>query len=405
MVNNNVYNAVMNADTTTFHSLAPLGVPCMIMRGGTSKGLYFLASDLPTEPAARNALLLEIMGSPDARQIDGLGGATTLTSKVAVVSPAASPQDGQGQDAAGHDVDYLFLQLGVDQATVSEKQNCGNILAGVGPFAVERGLVAASGEQARVRIRMVNTDSFATAVFPLREGVPDYRGETMISGVPFPGARIDLEFEDIAGSSTGALLPTGNPVDVIDGVAATLIDNGMPVVVLAAADLGVTGREAPGTLEDDAVLRERVERLRLEAGRLMNLGDVSHTTVPKMVLVSPPTAGGTLSTRSFIPHRVHAAIGVLAAVSVATATLIPGTPAAALAHSPTRTDPQPPGQAVSSSPAEAAAGTPAPIVIEHPTGTFTALVDADWTGEDLDIRRAGIVRTARKLMDGTAFGR
>ncbi|GAA0036681.1 4-oxalomesaconate tautomerase [Brevibacterium metallidurans] len=372
----------MTADTTTFHSAAPLGVPCMIMRGGTSKGLYFLASDLPSDPGARNALLLEIMGSPDARQIDGLGGATTLTSKVAVVSPAG----------AGHDVDYLFLQLGVDQATVSEKQNCGNILAGVGPFAVERGLVAASGEQARVRIRMVNTDSFATAVFPLIGGVPDYRGQTMISGVPFPGARVDLDFEDIAGSSTGALLPTGRPVDVIDGIEVTLIDNGMPVVVLAAADLGVSGREAPGTLEDDTVLRERVERLRLEAGRLMNLGDVSHTTVPKMVLVSPPTAGGTVSTRSFIPHRVHAAIGVLAAVSVATATLIPGTPAAALAQTPT-------------TPAEAAPGSPAPIVIEHPTGTFSAIVDADWGAGGLEIRRAGIVRTARKLMDGTAFGR
>ena len=403
MVNNNVYNAVMNADTTTFHSLAPLGVPCMIMRGGTSKGLYFLASDLPADPEERNALLLEIMGSPDARQIDGLGGATTLTSKVAVVSPARSAQQGPAQDgpaqddpahgaSVGHDVDYLFLQLGVDQATVSEKQNCGNILAGVGPFAVERGLVAASGERARVRIRMVNTDSFATADFPLREGMPDYRGETMISGVPFPGARIDLEFEGIAGSNTGALLPTGNPVDVIDGVEATLIDNGMPVVVLAAADLGVTGTESPEQLEADAHLRERLERIRLEAGALMNLGDVTDTTVPKMTLVGAPSQGGTIATRSFIPHRVHAAIGVLAAVSVATATFIPGTPAFALAQLP-------------ASPAEAAPGSPAPIVIEHPTGTFSAIVDADWTAEGLDVRRAGIVRTARKLMDGTAFGR
>lgn len=355
------------------------GVRCAVMRGGTSKGLYFLAGDLPSDPVERDDLLLRVMGSPDARQIDGLGGANPLTSKVAVVSPS---------DRHDADVDYLFLQVFVDQAIVTDRQNCGNILAGIGPFAVERGLVptTAGDTAASVRIFMVNTDSVGTATFPLRhDGRPDYSGDTAIDGVPGTAAAITIDFADIAGGSCGALLPTGNAVDVIDGVEVTLIDNGMPVVVMRAADLGISGSETPQELEANGELRERVERIRLQAGPLMHLGDVAAASVPKMGLVSPPTGDGHINTRMFIPHRCHDAIGVLAGVSVATAALLPRSPAASVVR---RGD------------------HPGFITCEHPTGVFTAAIDATVDDDGtVTVRRSGIVRTARMLMDGTAFPR
>src|SRR5262245_42629179 len=227
------------------------GVRCMLMRGGTSKGAYFLVDDLPADASARDDLLMRIMGTPDPRQIDGIGGAHPLTSKVAVVSPS------QRADA---DVDYLFLQVFVDEPLVTDQQNCGNLLAGIGPFAIERGLVSAGtdGTTASVRIFMVNTDSLATATFPITSGLPDYAGDAAIDGVPGTAAAIQLDFEGIAGGSCGALLPTGNTVDVIDGVEVTLIDNGMPVVVMRADDLDVTGHEPPAELEADKDLRKRL---------------------------------------------------------------------------------------------------------------------------------------------------
>jgi 4-oxalomesaconate tautomerase len=347
----------------------------MLMRGGTSKGLYFVADDLPADPAARDDLLLRIMGSPDARQIDGVGGAHPLTSKVAVVSPRT---DGVA------DVDYHFLQVAVDEASVSDRQNCGNLLAGVGPFALERGLVAApAGDEAVVRIHMVNTGGLATANVPLRAGRPRYDGATAISGVPGTAAAIRLDFAGIAGSSCGALLPTGRAVDDVCGLAVTLIDNGMPVVVLRAADVGVTGYEACADLEADTALRETLERLRLAAGPLMGLGDVGATTVPKLTLVAPPRHGGALTTRTFIPHRCHDAIGVLGAVSVATAALLPEGPAAEVA----------------------ALGGGDVVAVEHPTGSFEAAVEVTTVDGAPVVERAGIIRTARKLMDGTVFPR
>ena len=350
----------------------------MLMRGGTSKGAYFLAADLPADPQARDALLLQIVGSPDPRQIDGIGGAHPLTTKVAVIGDAA---DGRA------DVDYLFLQPAIDRADVSDVQNCGNLLAGVGPFAVERGLVAAKGDTATVRIRMVNTDSIAVATFPLAEGQPVYGGDAAISGVPGTAAAVRLDFDDIAGGTCGALLPTGNVVDEVAGVPCTLVDNGMPVVVMRAADLGVTGHEPCADLEADAALRARLEAVRRAAGPLMRLGDVERLTVPKLTLVSPPRAGGVLCTRTFIPHRCHDAIGVLGAVSVATAALLPGSPAHEVLV------------------AAGGAGQGG-VLLEHPTGTFEATVDLT-TGPDGRpvIERAGIIRTARKLMDGVVFPR
>jgi 4-oxalomesaconate tautomerase len=345
------------------------GIPCLWMRGGTSKGGYFLASDLPKGRGAIDALMLRIMGSPDARQIDGIGGADPLTSKVAILSPAT-------RDDA--DVDYLFLQVFVDQALVSDAQGCGNILAGVGPAAIERGLVAAEDGETPVRIHMVNTGEIATATIKTPGGRVDYDGETRIDGVPGAHAAVPIVFGDVAGSMCGSLLPSGKPVDVIDGVACTLIDNGMPCVIMDAGAFGLTGSEAPEVLEGDVALKARIEAIRLKAGPMMNLGDVATKSVPKMTLVSPPRAGGAIATRSFIPHRVHSTIGVFAAVSVATACALPESPAAALAVLP----------------------EDGLFRVEHPTGATEVLLE---TVPDGTILRAGVVRTARKLMDGLVF--
>src|SRR5579872_632920 len=271
-------------------------IPCTVMRGGTSKGLYFLASDLPADIPTRDAVLLAVMGSPDPRQIDGMGGAHPLTSKVAVVSPPTH---------ADANVDYLFLQVAVDKAEVSDSQNCGNILAGVGPWAIENGLVSPAGATTPVRIHMVNTASIAVAHVPTPEGLVEYEGDTRIDGVPGTAAGISIDFLDVAGSSCGALFPTGSVSDRIEGVELTCIDNGMPVVLLDAEDFGISGAESPEALEANAALKARVEKIRLSVGPRMNLGDVAKKTVPKMSLISPARSGGQLNTRTFIPHRVH----------------------------------------------------------------------------------------------------
>lgn len=350
----------------------PNAIHAMWMRGGTSKGGFFLAADLPADPAARDAFLLRAFGSPDPRQIDGMGGADPLTSKIAIVSRSTEV------DA---DVDYLFLQVFVDQAIVSDAQNCGNMLAGVGPFAIERGLVEAGDVKTKVSIFMVNTGKLATATVQTPCGVVTYDGDARIDGVPGTAAPVPLAFADIAGSSCGALLPTGNAVDVVDGVDATLIDNGMPCVVLRAADVGITGYEDRATLDADETLKARIEAIRLKAGPLMNLGDVTEQSVPKMMLVAAPRNGGAISVRSFIPHRCHASIGVLGAVSVATACLIDGSPAYGLAVVPD-------GQSKS-------------LDVEHPSGATGCVIDLDENGVVIG---AAMLRTARKLFDGILFG-
>jgi 4-oxalomesaconate tautomerase len=353
--------------------ISPREAPCIWMRGGTSKGAYFLEGDLPSEAGERDAFLLAIMGSPDPRQIDGIGGADPLTSKVAVVRRSSRP---------GVDVDYLFLQVYVDKPIVSDAQNCGNILAGVGPFAIERGLVAARDGQTPVVIYMENTGQIAEAVVETPNGVVRYDGSARIDGVPGTAARVPVEFKDTAGSSCGALLPSGNVADIIEGVAVTLIDNGMPCVVLRASDIGITGTETRQELEANTALRERLEAIRLKAGPLMNLGDVTDKTVPKMTMVSPPLAGGTISTRTFIPHRCHASIGVLGAVSVATACLIAGSVAADIADIPE--------------------GRVKTLPIEHPIGEASVIVRMDDQGS---VASAAILLTARKLFEGKVFAR
>ncbi|HEX8049297.1 4-oxalomesaconate tautomerase [Rhizobium sp.] len=345
------------------------GIPCLWMRGGTSKGAYFLAEHLPADPAERDALLLKIMGSPDPRQIDGIGGADPLTSKIAVLSSSTR---------ADADVDYLFLQVFVDQAVVSDAQGCGNILAGVGPAAIERGLVKGSDGVTEVRIHMLNSGEVAVARIETPGGRVNYAGATEIAGVPGSHAAVPLLFMNIAGSMCGALLPTGNEVDVIDGIEATLIDNGMPCVIMRAADFGLTGEETREAIEANTELKSRIEAIRLKAGPMMNLGDVKAASVPKMTLVSAPKHGGAISTRSFIPHRVHASVGVLAAVTVATATRLAGSTAAQLATAPSDER----------------------YLIEHPTGAMEVFLDI---GDDGSIKGAGTVRTARKLFDGRVF--
>lgn len=342
-------------------------IPCMLIRGGTSKGAFFLAADLPEEWDQRDRVLLAALGSPDRRQIDGIGGGDSLTSKVAIVRPSQRP------DA---DVDYLFAQVVVDEPRVDYGQNCGNILAGVGPFAIERGLVRASGAVTPVRIFMENTGQLAVAHVPTPEGQVEYAGDARIDGVPGSAASLVIEFADIAGSSCGALLPTGVVRDEIGGIAVTCIDNGMPVVLIKAADLGLTGAESPAQLDADTDLKDRLEAIRLQAGPRMHLGDVRERSVPKLSLIAAPRAGGALATRTFIPHRCHTAIGVFGAVSVATACLLEGSVAAEVAEVPTSDHLR--------------------LSVEHPTGEFT-----------VEIRRAGgqvvgcgLVRTARLLFEG-----
>jgi 4-oxalomesaconate tautomerase len=350
-------------------------IPCVFMRGGTSKGPYFLADDLPAEAALRDAVLLSVMGSPDPRQIDGIGGADPLTSKVAIVSPSA-------RDDA--DVDYLFAQVVVNEPKVDVSPNCGNMLAGVGPFAIEQRLVEAQDGETRVRIHMVNSGSLCDALIRTPGGEVAYDGEARIDGVPGTAAPIVLNFLDTAGSACGALLPTGRIRDEVEGVPVTCIDNGMPVVVIEAKALGRTGLESRDALNADDELKAKLEAIRLKVGPMMNLGDVKEKVVPKMTLIAPPTAGGAVTTRTFIPHVCHAAIGVLGAVSVATACVMPGSVAEGIAVVPD--------------------GDRKIMSVEHPTGEFTVQLDTK-RGADggIEVAGAGLLRTARRLFEGHAL--
>ena len=347
------------------------GVRCMWMRGGTSKGGYFLAEDLPDNQALRDAFLMRAMGSPDPRQIDGMGGGDPLTSKIAVVRKSDRP---------AVDVDYLFLQVSVDAPLVSDAQNCGNLLAGVGPVAIARGLVKAQSPTTEVRIFMENTGQIAVARIETPNGEINEEGSASIDGVPGTAAPIALTFQDTAGSSCGSLLPSGQAKETINGIDVTMIDNGMPCVVLHAEDIGITGHETPAELEGNTELRQTLEALRLTCGPLMNLGDVAEKTVPKMTMVSRAQNGGAISTRTFIPHRCHKSIGVLGAVSVATACLIPESTAFGLAQRGSSTERY--------------------LSIEHPSGEMTVVAGLD---DQDNVKTAAILRTARKLMDGEIF--
>ena len=345
------------------------GIRCMQLRGGTSKGAYFLSEDLPGESAVRDDLLLRVMGSPDERQIDGIGGGHPLTSKIAVISVSEHPEA---------DVDYLFLQVVPGQPIVTDAQTCGNLLAGVGPFAIERGLVRACGDTTLIRIRILNpTVHFAEARVRTPGGRVRYDGDTVMAGTPFPAAPIEISFP---GDDRGCF-PTGHLVDRFDGIEVSCVNAGMPVVLVRASDLGLEGTESPEVLEADQRLRSRIEAIRLQAGPAMGLGDVNATTVPKISIVSGPQRGGTVTTRTFIPHRVHTAIGVLGAISVAAGVKSPGT----VADQPSGGDDL--------------------VRIEHPSGCFDVSLELDGSGAGTRVRKSAVVRTARKIFDGLVWPR
>jgi 4-oxalomesaconate tautomerase len=336
------------------------------MRGGTSKGAVFLAADLPADPAERDELLLRVMGSPDLRQIDGLGGAHPLTSKVAVVAASTEPD---------YDVEYLFLQVAVDRPWVTDSQTCGNMLAAVAPFAIESGIVLAADPVTRVRVRLVNTGKGATVAVSTPKGQVTYDGATAIAGVPGTAAAIKIDIE----SNGGSPFPTGQVCQVLADLDATCVDMGVPCVIVRAAQLGVRGSEPPAALEANKVLTERVRAVRFAAARAMGLDDeVDKSTVPKVVLVSAPRHGGSISTRTFIPERVHQAIGALAAAGVAAAVATPGTSLDGVA-------------VVSDS---------SLVRVEHPSGyAEIGLV----LGADGQIRAATDVRTARLIATGFVY--
>ena len=348
-------------------------IPCLFMRGGTSRGPFFAATDLPADVATRDRVLLAVMGSPDARQIDGLGGAHPLTSKVGIVSPGSKP---------GVDLDFLFAQLQPAKDTVDTTPNCGNMLAAVVPFALETGLVRPQGDETTLRVLTLNTDMQCDITVQTPGGRVAYEGDARIDGVPGTSAPIKINFLDTAGSVAPGLLPTGRVRDVIDGLEVTCIDNGMPLVILRASDVGRSGNESVAELNADSELKARLERLRIACGHAMQLGDVTARNYPKMTLVAPPRAGGSIATRSFIPHVCHDAIGVLAAVTVGTACVLEGSVAHAVAAVPE--------------------GNPKTISVEHPTGEFSVELGLD-PADPQRVTQAALLRTARLIMRGEAM--
>ena len=350
-------------------------IPCMLMRGGTSKGVYLLARDLPSDSNDRDRLLLRIMGSPDPRQIDGLGGATSLTSKVAIVSLSSR---------SDCDVDYHFAQVGVETNVVDTSPTCGNILVGVGPFAILRDLVATSDEETCIRIWDVNTESRMNIVVPTPGGVLEFGGDASIDGVPGTAAPIRVEFLDVLGPSTGRLFPTGNPRDVIEGVAVSCVDSVNPVVLVHAADLGETGHEDPEKLDADHPMLIRLEAIRRSASLAMGLGDATNRVLPKIALLSPPVEGGHICSRYFTPTHCHEAHAVSGAIAVAIAAQCPGT----VAEDVGRHD----------------EGDQRTVTIEHPSGHLDVLLRINQEQEPRDaVISAGVTRTARPIMDGTVF--
>jgi 4-oxalomesaconate tautomerase len=343
------------------------------MRGGTSRGPFFLESDLPQDVEARDALLLAVMGSPDARQIDGLGGADPLTSKVGIVRAGQRP---------GIDLEFLFAQVSVKEARVDTTPNCGNMLAAVAPFGLEMGLAEPAGAVTTLRVLTRNTGTLSDIEVQTPGGIVEYSGSARIDGVPGTAAPINISFLETAGSVCGALFPTGNLVDRFGGLEATCIDNGMPVVIIGADSLGVSGYESREELNANAELKRRIEAVRLEAGPKMRLGDVARKVVPKMCLVAKPRAGGEICTRTFIPHDCHAAVGVLGAVTVATAAVTSGT----VAHRY----------------AAVGGGTTKLVSVEHPSGEFSVVLTMSLQKPG-EVEKAALLRTARLLMRGEVY--
>lgn len=357
-------------------------IPCWFMRGGTSRGPFFRAEDLPEEQTYRDAILLATMGSPDPRQIDGVGGATPLTSKAGIVGLS---------ERADIDLEFQFAQLQPDSDVVDLSPNCGNMLAAVVPFALEAGLLIADEDITTARVLTINTGLAAEISVSTPEGESgryvEYSGDAGIDGVPGGAAPIAINFLNTAGSVCSSLLPTGNVRDIVDvdgigPVEVTCIDNGQPLVIVAASTFERTGFEPVASLNSDVELKTRLESLRLACGELMGLGDVTGKNYPKMTLVSPPARGGAINTRSFIPHVCHDSIGVLAAVTAATACVIEGT----VAHDAAKVD----------------SGGRIQVSVEHPAGEFSIELGLDPVNPQRVIKSA-LLRTARLIMAGDVF--
>jgi 4-oxalomesaconate tautomerase len=346
-------------------------IPCVIMRGGTSRGPFFRLSDLPADVPTRDAVLLAVMGSPHQIQVDGIGGSHSVTSKVAMISKSKRP------DA---DVDYLFAQVQIHEAFVDTKPNCGNMLVAVGPFAIEAGMVPAKNGETAVRIFNVNTQSLVEAIVQTPGGEVTYEGNAAIDGVPGTAAPVGINFQSAIGSVTKKMLPTGKPLDVIDGVEVSCVDIAMPVVLMRAETFGKTGHETAIELDADTVTHARMEAIRRKAGTLMGMGDVSRNVVPKMALLSKPRNGGHIASRFFVPETCHKAHPVTGTVCIASACAIPGTIAAQIAP----LGPAPQGM----------------VRIEHPQGLIVIDLDVDFTGGKQELRRAALIRTARRIFEG-----
>lgn len=353
---------------------AQTAIPCTMMRGGTSRGPYFLANDLPRDTVLRDAVLVAAMGSGNAQQIDGIGGGTSLTSKVAIVSVSRHP------DA---DIEYLFAQVSVDQRSVDTSPSCGNMLSGVAPFAIESGLVTAEDGETLVRVHNLNTDSFIEVVVLTPNGKVEYDGDTRIDGVEGTSAPVILHFLDVAGTKTGHLLPTGNLRDSFDGVEVSCVDAAVPMILIPAGSLGKSGWESKAELDSDSELLARIESIRLQASLKMGLGNATGKVLPKVSLLAQPQHGGTISSRYFVPTNCHAAHAVTGAICVSTATMIPGTIAYDLASHPT--------------------GEPIMVSVEHPSGKIDIVLDLTQTAKGLLVNRAGLIRTARKIFRGELY--
>lgn len=342
-----------------------IAIPCVVMRGGTSRGPFFLASDLPADPRLRDAILLSVMGGGHDLGIDGIGGGNAVINKVAIIGPGSVP---------GADVDYLFAQVRVREGIVDTSPNCGNMLAAVGPFAIEAGLVAAAADRTHVRIHNVNTGKLIDAMVATPGGRVTYEGEASIDGVPGMAAAIELSFPNAAGARTGRLLPTGRPVDRIEGIDVTCIDAAMPVMLVRAADLGWSGGEAPSDFTD-SYFRARLEDLRIEAGRRMGFPNSAAMVIPKPVLIAPASEA-TLNVRYFMPHDCHSALAVTGAVAIATACVTPGTIAAEMVGP---------------------LAPPVPITLAHPSGQLVVRLEPGPV--------ARVQRTARRIFEGHVFAR
>ena len=349
-------------------------IPFHFLRGGTSRGPYFNRADLPEDRETLARVLVAVVGSGHPLNIDGLGGGNAVTTKVAMLSPAT---DGWA------DVDYFFAQVGVEDGLVDFKPTCGNILTGVGPAAIEMGLVPITGPQTRVRIHAVNTGARIEAWVQTGADGVIYEGDTAIDGVPGTAAPVGLTFMDTIGGATGAFLPTGNLRDTFDGIEVTCMDVAMPMVIARAADFGLTGTETPADLDADRAFFARMEAVRLQAGAAMGMGDVTKSVTPKFGLLAPATQGGTIGTRYFMPWSTHPTMAVTGAQCLAACVLTPGTVADGLAQRP--------------------ASGPAKISLEHPTGVIDVLVDFEVTASGFTVKSAGLVRSARLLAKGVVM--